>query len=96
MPLFHAAGIYLVVTGSLYWDTVIALSIPSKPLTPDLVLEMVSVLHPEIVVVPPVLLEEISNSPEDIRVLAELKIVGFIGGKFQIQHPAFRTCQTVH
>lgn len=82
MPLFHAAGLYLALMMSLFWDTAIALGIPDKPLSSDLVLECLDNLEADAVVLPPVMLEEMSHSKENMGALSKLNIVAFGGGKF--------------
>ncbi|KAI1474899.1 acetyl-CoA synthetase-like protein [Daldinia eschscholtzii] len=80
MPLFHAAGMYLFIYGVLYFDTPIALGISDRPLTIDLVIESLENLDVEGAVLPPAMLEEISQNEEHIRSLKKLKVVGFGGG----------------
>ncbi|SPO06339.1 related to nonribosomal peptide synthetase MxcG (component of the myxochelin iron transport regulon) [Cephalotrichum gorgonifer] len=80
MPLFHAAGLYLTITMTLFWDMVVALAIPEKPLSSDLTLECLTSLKPDSVMMPPVILEDISQSKESMNVLSKLNFVAFGGG----------------
>lgn len=82
VPLFHAAGLYLAIMMSLFWDTTIALSIPEKPLSSDLALECLDNLDADAVVLPPVLLEEMCHSKESMGILSKLNIVAYGGGEF--------------
>lgn len=80
MPLFHAAALYVTVTATLFWDTPIGLSIPGRPLSSDLVLECLQNFGADGVILPPILLEELSQSKESMKVLSKLNMVAFGGG----------------
>ncbi|KAL7629881.1 hypothetical protein AAE478_001404 [Parahypoxylon ruwenzoriense] len=79
MPLFHAAGMYLFIF-SIYWGTPVAFGIGDRPLSADLVIECLENVDVEGVMLPPALLEEMSQSEEYINPLAQLKLVVFGGG----------------
>ncbi|KAI1406984.1 hypothetical protein F5Y13DRAFT_207076 [Hypoxylon sp. FL1857] len=80
MPLFHAAALYLFVFHALYWDTPIAFPIIDRPLSSDLVIECLDNLDVELVVLPPSILEDMSQSEEGITALKKLNMVSFGGG----------------
>lgn len=80
MPLFHAAGLYLFIYSVLYFDTPIALGVSDRPLSIDLVVECLDNLDVEGAMLPPTMLEEMSQNDEWIRPLMKLKIVAFGGG----------------
>ncbi|KAI2602180.1 acetyl-CoA synthetase-like protein [Hypoxylon sp. NC1633] len=81
MPLFHAAGLYLFIVCALYWETPIALGLADRPLTTDLVVECLDNL-PDVegIVLPPVIMEDMSQNDDHIRALARLNLVAFGGG----------------
>ena len=81
MPLFHAAGLYVTVTATLFWDVPIGLSVPGRPLSSDLVIECLQNFNADGVILPPILLEELSQSKESMDVLARMNMVAFGGGK---------------
>lgn len=81
MPLFHAAGLYVTVTTTLFWDTPVGLSVPGRPLSSDLVLECLENFKADGMILPPILLEELSQSKESMDVLASLNMVAFGGGE---------------
>lgn len=81
MPLFHAAGLYMAVGMTLFYDVPIALSIPEKPLSSDLVLECLANLDTDALILPPILLEEMSQSKESMRALSKMNVVAFGGGE---------------
>ena len=81
MPLFHAAGLYMAVMMTLFYDVPIALSVPERPLSVDLVLECLANLDNDAVVLPPILLEEMSQSQEAMAALSKMNVVAYGGGK---------------
>lgn len=80
MPLFHAAGLYIFIFSSIYWNTPMAFGIGERPLSIDLVIECLENADVEGVMLPPAMLEEMSHSEENTQALAKLKIVTFGGG----------------
>ncbi|KAI0400140.1 hypothetical protein F4802DRAFT_508155 [Xylaria palmicola] len=80
MPLFHAAALYCFIVTGLYYETPVALGIPDRPLSADGIIESLKQLDVEGVVLPPALLEDMSQSDRYIEPLRKLKIVGFAGG----------------
>ncbi|KAI0467693.1 hypothetical protein F4859DRAFT_517855 [Xylaria cf. heliscus] len=80
MPLFHAAGLYCFLVTALYYGTPVALSLPDRPLSAESVLESLNYLDAEGVLLPPALLEDMSQSDRYIQPLKKLNIVCFAGG----------------
>ena len=80
MPLFHAAGLFLFVFLSIYWDRPVVLA-PPQPLTADSITACLQGAQVQSVLLPPAILEEMSHKEESIIALASLKLVVFGGGK---------------
>ncbi|KAK4234165.1 hypothetical protein C8A03DRAFT_18878 [Achaetomium macrosporum] len=80
MPLYHAAGLYLSLLMVHYWDTPAALGIGDRPLSAEMVEEYLKYADVDSIVLPPALLEELSQSDKSIEALAKLSYVGFGGG----------------
>lgn len=81
MPLFHAAGMILLLKFTLAFGATIALTIPDRPLSSDLVFQSLKHVGAQGTILPPVILEELSTKSESLAELAKLKYVGFGGGK---------------
>jgi len=67
---------------SLYYDALVALGIPGRPLSSPLVLESLATLNPDGIYLLPFVLEELSLTEEGLNALAKLKVVAFGGGRF--------------
>ncbi|KAH6949416.1 putative NRPS-like enzyme [Ilyonectria sp. MPI-CAGE-AT-0026] len=80
MPLFHAAGMILLLKLTLAFGATFALTIPDRPLSSDLVLQSLKHVGAQGTILPPVILEELSTKSESLAELAKLKYVGFGGG----------------
>ncbi|RYP91175.1 hypothetical protein DL770_002704 [Monosporascus sp. CRB-9-2] len=80
MPLYHAAGIYLFMSSVVYWGLPAALGMGNQPLSTDQVVQGLDNADVESTALPPVILEEMSRDPEQVRALARLNIVAFAGG----------------
>lgn len=80
MPLFHMAGLICVVSLSFYWDTPVVLGIHSRPLTSELVMDMVAHADIQSILLPPALVEDLSQTDEGTKTLASLRLVSFGGG----------------
>ncbi|KAK4195711.1 hypothetical protein QBC40DRAFT_18157 [Triangularia verruculosa] len=80
MPLFHAAAMYISMIMIHYWDVPAALGIGSVPLSSVSVMEYLHHAEVDAVILPPVVLEELSHDTESVEALAKLKYVGFGGG----------------
>lgn len=81
VPLYHAAALYITLFSIHYWDVPAVLGIGDRPLSSDMVLECLKYAEVDSVVLPPVILEELSQSKESINVLKGMAYVGFGGGK---------------
>lgn len=80
MPLFHAAALYVFIINVVWWQTPIALGLADKPLTADLVMDCLNHLNVESAVLPPSILEDMSNDEECIKSLKKLKLIPIAGG----------------
>ncbi|KAI0809655.1 hypothetical protein GGR55DRAFT_689386 [Xylaria sp. FL0064] len=80
-PLFHAGGLYLFMCRAIYWGNPVAFGIANRPLSPDLVVESLKNANVETALIPPVILEYMSQSPSGIQALLPLKMVFFGGGE---------------
>ncbi|KAL1836051.1 hypothetical protein VTK73DRAFT_5219 [Phialemonium thermophilum] len=84
MPLFHAAALFVTVMRSVYWGAPVALSLSDRPLTADVALACIAHSGADAVILPPVILEEMSHSPEQTRALSRLNFVLFGGGAWSL------------
>jgi len=84
VPLFHAAGLYMTIISSLYWDRPVYFSSPGKPLTSDTLLANLEYCEADAVLLPPIILDEISQSDDGIKALAKLNAVTSVGGKIVV------------
>lgn len=80
MPLFHIAGLMCAIGFSMYWDTPVALAIPERPISSDLVAECLRNVDVDSALVPPAIIEEMSLDEEGTKALTNLKVVAFAGG----------------
>lgn len=80
MPLFHMAGLMCAVGMSLFWDTPVCLGMAERPLSSDLVMECLDRLDVQSALLPPAIIEEISQSDEGLDALTRLNVVAFGGG----------------
>ncbi|KAI1275904.1 hypothetical protein F5Y07DRAFT_399961 [Xylaria sp. FL0933] len=80
-PLFHAGGLYLFMCRAIYWGNTVAFGIANRPLSPDLVVDCLKYADIETALIPPVILEYMSQSPSGIQALLPLKMVFFGGGE---------------
>ncbi|KAL9080499.1 MAG: hypothetical protein Q9157_000733 [Trypethelium eluteriae] len=83
MPLFHAAALYVFIFFVVYWESPVALGIPERALSSDLVVECLNNMDVECAALPPSVLEDMSQSEECIAALKKLKLVVFGGVYFQ-------------
>lgn len=79
MPLFHAAGIYVFINAVIYYGTPIALSV-ERPLSSDLVMDSLNHVDADSTMLPPAILEDLSQTATGIEALTKLKFVAFGGG----------------
>ncbi|RYC63917.1 hypothetical protein CHU98_g2299 [Xylaria longipes] len=80
MPLFHAAALYTFIFLSIYFATPTCFAIPDTALSADFVVECLMNMNAESAILPPSLLEDISQSEEGMAVLKKLNMVAFGGG----------------
>ena len=64
-----------------YWDMPISLGIGDRPLSSELVVDCLENVDADAALLPPALLEELSQDPETIKPLAKLSYVAFGGGE---------------
>lgn len=81
MPFFHAAALYLSILMIHYWDLPAAFSIGDRPLTPELVTECLKYVDADAVALPPAILQEMNQVPEQVEALKKLSFVAFGGGE---------------
>ncbi|PHH93094.1 hypothetical protein CDD83_946 [Cordyceps sp. RAO-2017] len=80
MPMFHAGGVYVLLTEAIFFGHPIALGIPDRPLNADLVLQSLKNSGGDGALLPPSILEELSHSDEGVETLKKLQFVSFGGG----------------
>ncbi|KAK4464967.1 hypothetical protein QBC42DRAFT_262241, partial [Cladorrhinum samala] len=80
MPLYHAAAMYFSMIMIHYWEAPSALGIGDRPLSSDMVLECLHHARVDAAVLPPVILDELSQSNEAMEALSGLECVVFGGG----------------
>ncbi|KAI1503048.1 hypothetical protein F5X99DRAFT_376604 [Biscogniauxia marginata] len=83
LPLFHAAGVYMFLIAAIYWETPMALSLPDRPLSSDLVVDCLNTLNVGGTVLPPVVLEDMSQYDRCVQALAKLEMVAFGGSNLK-------------
>ncbi|KAI1851567.1 hypothetical protein JX266_003029 [Neoarthrinium moseri] len=79
MPLFHAAGLYSFINAVFYWDSKVALGV-ERPMSSDLVVECLNNVDVEAAMLPPAILEDMSQDETCIKALEKMKFVPFGGG----------------
>ncbi|KAH8652129.1 hypothetical protein BX600DRAFT_386479 [Xylariales sp. PMI_506] len=79
LPLFHAGGLYLVINLMLYYGTPVAFGV-DRPMSSDIIFQCLNHLDVEGVMLPPVILEQMSRNKSHIEALKSLKMVVFGGG----------------
>ncbi|KAL1838823.1 hypothetical protein VTJ49DRAFT_2180 [Mycothermus thermophilus] len=78
--ILHPTGLHMSLIMTLYWDVPAVLGIGDRPLTADLVVECLKHSGADATILPPAIMEELSNSEESIDVLKKLAWVGSGGG----------------
>jgi hypothetical protein len=81
VPLFHAAALYLSLIMIHYWDVPAALGIGDRPLSADMAMECLKHAEVDSVLLPPAILEELSQMQGAVEVLKKTSYVAFGGGK---------------
>lgn len=82
--MFHAAALYMTLIMIHYWDIPAAFGIGERPLSADMVMECLKYADVDSVVLPPAIVEELSQSEENVEVLNKLSYVAFGGGKSRL------------
>lgn len=80
MPLFHAAGLICAVCMSMFWDTPVCLGPAERPLSSDLVTECLDALDVQSALLPPSIIEDMSQTDEGLAALTGLEVLAFGGG----------------
>lgn len=80
MPLFHAAGAVVALCMAFYWDTPLVLGIADRPVSGDLVVECLAHADVDSAFLPPAIIEDMSQTEEGTKALADLVAVCFGGG----------------
>ncbi|KAK3988746.1 putative dehydrogenase [Cladorrhinum sp. PSN332] len=80
MPLYHAAAMYFSLIMMHYWDVSSAIGIGDRPLSSTMIMESLHHAKVDTVLLPPAILEELSQSTEAMDALSELECVTFGGG----------------
>ncbi|KAI1267029.1 nonribosomal peptide synthetase [Xylariaceae sp. FL1019] len=80
MPMFHAAGVYVFLTIGLYFKTPIVFGLPDRPLSSESVVECLENNGADAAILPPAILEDMSQSEHYEKALAKLSFVAFGGG----------------
>lgn len=80
MPLFHMAGIIGVIINAFYQDCPVVLAPTERPMTSDLVMECLDKADVDSAMLPPAIVEDMGQSEQGIRALANLKSVAYGGG----------------
>ncbi|KAK2061525.1 thioester reductase domain-containing protein [Colletotrichum caudatum] len=80
MPLFHAAGCYMLIIAAVFWTCPVVLGSPDRPLTPQSVIDAVRHARVDTAILPPALLEDMRHMPEGVAALRKFGLVQFGGG----------------
>ncbi|KAL4952998.1 hypothetical protein BDW69DRAFT_12243 [Aspergillus filifer] len=78
-PLFHAAGLVLGCLTFLSGNTLV-LGPANQPCSPQMVKDILSMAHPDGALVPPLVVEQISQEPAMVDEVSKLKFIAFGGG----------------
>ncbi|KAH8651039.1 nonribosomal peptide synthetase [Xylariales sp. PMI_506] len=79
MPLFHAAGLYCFISLVYFWNTPVALG-PVRPLSTDIILQCLEHAAIDSILLPPAILEDMSQDKVSTEALSKMKLVIFGGG----------------
>ena len=82
MPLYHAAGLYLFLMMVHYWELPCAFGIADRSLSSDILMEALRYSGADSVILPPAILEGLSQTDEAVEVLKDLSWVIFAGDTF--------------
>ncbi|KAI1323489.1 hypothetical protein F5Y16DRAFT_383703 [Xylariaceae sp. FL0255] len=79
MPLFHGAGIGLFFCASILYSTTLVLPFPDRVPTADSVLKSLANIEVECALLPPSILEELSQDPSAVATLSKMDSIIFGG-----------------
>ncbi|KAJ5238518.1 hypothetical protein N7468_003137 [Penicillium chermesinum] len=79
-PLFHALGLYLFISISIYYGKPMVLPCTDLAMTPDSIVSLIKHARADGIVIAPSVLEEMSHEDADTEVLKAMKCVVFGGG----------------
>ncbi|WDK21068.1 male sterility protein [Colletotrichum graminicola] len=79
-PMFHAGGVLGFIGTMAIGGKEAVFSLPDRPLTADLSIEVIQATGSNSAMLPPSILEEMSRRPEHIAVLKQLSFLAFGGG----------------
>lgn len=80
MPLFHMAGIIGVILNAFYQECPVVLGPTDRPMTSDLVVECLGKADVDSAMLPPAIIEDMSQSEAGVRALAKLTSCAYGGG----------------
>lgn len=80
MPLFHGAGLGMLMMLALSYRMPCSLSVPEKPLNAELVMQCLSHAGVDGALLPPSVIEEVSSTEDGLKALADLRFLSFGGG----------------
>ncbi|KAL7931542.1 NRPS-like enzyme [Trichoderma chlorosporum] len=80
MPLFHGLGIGAITMFIVYYGLPSALGIPDKPLTEDLTKDCLANAGVDAALLPPSLIEGVSQTEDGLEAIAKLKYISYGGG----------------
>jgi hypothetical protein len=80
MPLFHGAGLGMLMMLAVNYKMPCALNIPEKPLNTELVLQCLSHAGVDGAILPPSVIEDVSSTEAGVKAIANLSFISFGGG----------------
>ncbi|KAL7920237.1 hypothetical protein ACQKWADRAFT_328838 [Trichoderma austrokoningii] len=80
MPLFHAAGLGMLMMLTVNYKMPCALNIPEKPLNTELVMQSLAHAGVDGALLPPSVIEDVSSTKDGLKALANLNFLSFGGG----------------
>lgn len=84
VPLFHAAALYCFINLAIFRGSPCAFSV-ERPLSSNLVVETLNHLDVESALLPPAILEDMSQDDTCIKSLQKLNFILFGGGKLGLR-----------
>ncbi|KAL7914274.1 NRPS-like enzyme [Trichoderma velutinum] len=80
MPLFHGVGLAAVIMFITYYHLPCALGIPEKPLSEDLVKECLANSGADAALLPPSIIDGMSQTEDGLKAITNLKSISYGGG----------------